>query len=84
MDVIDKAKKELMDIQAKKISKSQQKKEQRAQINYNNFKRQRNEILGWLIVISRVGVGKPEWLQHQNGPFQLCTKLLEKVFYVQY
>ena len=51
-DVIDKAKKEITDIQAKKNSKSQQKKEKRAQINYNNFKRQRNEILHWLVVIS--------------------------------
>ena len=52
MDVINKAKKELIDIQVKKNFKSQQKKEQRVQINYNNLKRQRNEILGWLIVIS--------------------------------
>ena len=52
MDAIDKAKKELTDIQAKKVSKSQRRKEKRAQINYNNLRRQRNEILGWLIVIS--------------------------------
>ena len=52
IDVIDQAKKELTDIQAKKVTKSQQKKECRAQIKYNNFKRQRNEVLARLIVIS--------------------------------
>ena len=52
MDVIDHAKKELMDIQSKKVTKSQQKKEHRAQIKYNNLKRQSNEVLARLIVIS--------------------------------
>ena len=50
--VIGQAKKELMDIQSKKVTKSQQKKEHRAQIKYNNLKRQRNEVLARLIVIS--------------------------------
>ena len=48
---MDQAKKELMDIQSKKVTKSQQKKERRAQIKYNNFKRQGNEVLARLIVI---------------------------------
>ena len=47
-----KQKKELTDIQSKKATKSQQKKEPRAQIKYNNFKRQGNEVLARLIVIS--------------------------------
>ena len=38
MYIIDQAKKELMDIQSKKVTKSQQKKEGRAQIKYNNLK----------------------------------------------
>ena len=41
-----------MDIQSKKVTKSQQKKECRAEIKYNNVKRQRNEVLARLIVIS--------------------------------
>ena len=52
IDVIDQAKKELMDIQSKNVTKSQQKKECRALLKYNNLKRQRNEVLARLIVIS--------------------------------
>ena len=44
MCVIDQAKKELTDIQSKKVTKGQQKK-CRAQIKYNNLKRQRDEVL---------------------------------------
>ena len=50
--MIDQAKKELTDIQSKKVTKSQQKKECRAQIKCNNLKRQSNEVLARLIVIS--------------------------------
>ena len=52
MYFIDQAKRELMDIQSKKVTKSQQRKERRAQIKYNNLKRQRDEVLARLIFTS--------------------------------
>ena len=41
-----------MDIQSKKVTKSQQNKERRAPIKYNNLKRQWDEVLARVIVIS--------------------------------
>ena len=44
--------KNLKQIQAKKATKFQQKKEKKAQIKFNTLKRQRNEVLARLYVIS--------------------------------
>ena len=52
MDVIDKAKKELTGIQAKKISIVRKGRKKGCRLIITIKKRQRNEILGWLIVIS--------------------------------
>ena len=65
MCVIDQAKKELMDIQSKTVTKSQQKKECRAQIKCNNLKRQRDEVLARLIVIS-THIGKHDQYSIQD------------------
>ena len=51
-DVFDEAEKNLKQIQAKKATKFQQKKEKKAQIKFNTLKRQRNEVLAQLYVIS--------------------------------
>ena len=45
-------KKDLKQIQAKKATKLQQKKEKKAQIKFNTLKRQRNKVLAQLYVIS--------------------------------
>ena len=44
-DVFDEAKKDLKQIQAKKATKFQQKKEKKVQIKFNTLKRQRIEVL---------------------------------------
>ena len=68
MYVIDQAKKELMDIQSKKVTKSQKKKEHRVQIKYNNFKRQRDEVIARLIVIStHIGKHDQYFVQDPTG-----------------
>ena len=55
-DVFDEAEKDLRQIQAKKATKFQQKKEKKAQIKFNTLKRQRNEMLARLYVIgSHIG-----------------------------
>ena len=51
-NVFDEAEKDLKQIQAKKATKFQQKKEKKAQIKFNTLKRQRNEVLARLYVIS--------------------------------
>ena len=51
-DVFNEAEKDLKQIQAKKATKFQQKKEKKVQIKFNTLKRQRNEVLVQLYVIS--------------------------------
>ena len=51
-DIFDEAEKDLRQIQAKKATKFQQKKEKKVQIKFNTLKRQRNEVLAQLYVIS--------------------------------
>ena len=51
-DVFDEMVKDLKQIQAKKATKFQQKKEKKVQIKFNTLKRQRNEVLARLYVIS--------------------------------
>ena len=51
-NVFDEVEKDLKQIQAKKATKSQQKKEKKAQIKFNTLKRQRNKVLAQLYVIS--------------------------------
>ena len=51
-NVFDEAEKDLKQIQAKKAIKFQQKKEKKAQIKFNTLKRERNEVLARLYVIS--------------------------------
>ena len=51
-DVFNEAEKNLKQIQAKKATKFQQKKEKKVQIKFNTLKRQRNEVLAQLYVIS--------------------------------
>ena len=51
-DVFDEVKKDLKQIQAKKATKFQQKKEKKVQIKFNTLKRQRNDVLAQLYVIS--------------------------------
>ena len=78
INVMDQAKKELMDIQSKKVTKSQQKKEHRAQIKYNNLKRQRNEVLARLIVIStHIGKRDQYFVQDPIGNTK-CKEFVEK------
>ena len=43
-DVFDEVEKDLKQIQAKKATKFQQKKEKKAQIKFNTLKRQRNKV----------------------------------------
>ena len=51
-NVFNEAEKNLKQIQAKKATKLQQKKEKKVQIKFNTLKRQRNEVLAQLYVIS--------------------------------
>ena len=51
-DVFHEVEKDLKQIQAKKAIKFQQKKEKKVQIKFNSLKRQRNEVLARLYVIS--------------------------------
>ena len=51
-DVFHELEKDLKQIQAKKATKFQQKKEKKMQIKFNTLKRQRNEVLAQLYVIS--------------------------------
>ena len=51
-DVFHEAEKDLKQVQAKKATKFQQKKEKKVQIKFNTLKRQRNEVLARLYVIS--------------------------------
>ena len=51
-DVFDEVEKDLKQIQTKKATKFQQKKEKKAQIKFNTLKRQRNKVLARLYVIS--------------------------------
>ena len=51
-NVFDEVEKDLRQIQAKKATKFQQKKEKKAQIKFNTLKRQRNKVLARLYVIS--------------------------------
>ena len=52
VDVFNEVEKNLKQVQAKKATKFQQKKEKKAQIKFNTLKRQRNEMLARLYVIS--------------------------------
>ena len=69
-----------MDIQSKKVTKSQQKKECRAQIKYNNLKIQRNEVLARLIVIStHIGKHDQYFVQDLMGNTESkCKEFVEK------
>ena len=80
MDVIDQAKEELMDIKSKKVTKSQEKKECRAQIKYNKFKRQRNEVLARLTVIcTHIGKCDQYFVQDPMGNTESkCKEFVEK------
>ena len=51
-DVFNEAEKDLKQIQAKKATTFQQKKEKKVQIKFNTLKRQRNNVLARLYVIS--------------------------------
>ena len=51
-NVFDEVEKDLKQIQAKKATKFQQKKEKKVQIKFTTLKRQRNEVLARLYVIS--------------------------------
>ena len=51
-DAFHEVEKDLKQIQAKKATKFQQKKEKKVQIKFNTLKRQRNEVLAQLYVIS--------------------------------
>ena len=51
-DVFDEVEKDLKQIQTKKATKFQQKKEKKAQIKFNTLKRHRNKVLARLYVIS--------------------------------
>ena len=51
-NVFNEAEKKLKQIQAKKATKFQQKKEKKVQVKFNTLKRQRNEVLARLYVIS--------------------------------
>ena len=51
-NVFHEVEKDLKQIQAKKATKFQQKKEKKAQIKFNTLKRQRNKVLAQLNVIS--------------------------------
>ena len=51
-NVFDEVEKDLKQSQAKKATKFQQKKEKKAQIKFNTLKRERNEVLARLYVIS--------------------------------
>ena len=51
-DVFDEVEKDLKQIQAKKATKFQQKKEKKVQIKFDTLKRQRNKVLARLYVIS--------------------------------
>ena len=74
-DVFDKVEKDLNQIQAKKATKFQQKKERKAQIKFNTLKRQRNEVLAQLYVISsHIGKHDVYVMQQQDGlPFLWTT-----------
>ena len=58
-NAFDQVKRDLATIQAKRATKHQQKQESKAQIQYNDLKRQRNEVLARLVVIS-MHIGKHE------------------------
>ena len=70
-----------MDIQSKKVIKSQQKKEHRAQIESNNLKRQRNEVLARLIAIcTHIGKHNQYFVQDPMGNIESkCKEFVEKV-----
>ena len=67
-NAINQAKRYLAAIQAKRATKHQQKQEQKAQIQYNYLKRQRNEVLARLVIIS-MHIGKHEqyFVDHPTG-----------------
>ena len=58
-NAFDQAKRNLAAIQVKRATKHQQKQEQKVQIKYKDLKRQRNEVLARLVVIS-MHIGKHE------------------------
>ena len=58
-NAINQAKRDLAAIQVKRATKHQQKQEQKAQIQFNYLKRQRNEVLARLVIIS-THIGKHE------------------------
>ena len=58
-NAINQAKRDLAAIQVKRATKRQQKQERKAQIQFNYLKRQRNEVLARLVVIS-THIGKHE------------------------
>ena len=58
-NAINQVKRDLAAIQLKRATKHQQKQEQKAQIQFNYLKRQRNEVLARLVIIS-THIGKHE------------------------
>ena len=52
VNAFDQAKRDLAAIQVKRATKHQQKQERKSQIQYKDLKRQRNEVLARLVVIS--------------------------------
>ena len=58
-NAINQAKRDLAAIQVKRATEHQHKQKQKAQIQYNNLKRQRNKVLARLVVIS-MHIGKHE------------------------
>ena len=66
--VFNEAEKNLKQIQAKKATKFQQKKEKKVQIKFNALKRQRNEVLAQLYVISsHIGKCDEYFVDDPNG-----------------
>ena len=76
-DVFTEAEKDLKQIQAKKATKCQQKKEKKVQIKFNNLKRTRNEVLAWLYVISS-HIGKSDFFVVDDPTGNKSTKEKDK------
>ena len=67
-NVFHEAEKDLKQIQAKKATKFQQKKEKKVQIKFNTVKRQRNEVIARLYVISsHIGKCDVYFVDHPTG-----------------
>ena len=76
-NVFDEAEKDLKQIQAKKATKFQQEKEKKEQIKFNTLKRQRNEVLAQLYVISS-HIGKHDIYFVDDPTSNTCAKGKDK------